>query len=66
MSEIANFPTIHDFLLCPKCDSSQWFVNWPRGQELAWYLECGQCGQQYKQGLVTGLETPFDNPLVTE
>ena len=59
MGEVAIFPTIHNFLICPKCDSSQWFVSWPRDMEIAWYVECGQCGQQYKQGLITGRETPL-------
>ena len=55
---VTNFPVIHNFLLCPKCDSSAWHISWPKDRELEWYVQCLECNQQYKQGLITGLATP--------
>ena len=54
MGEVAQFPTIHNYCQCPKCGFPQWKVLWPKDEENKWYLECRGCGQQYKQGLVTG------------
>ena len=58
MGEIAQFPVIHNFCICPKCDGCYWKVLWPVGKEKSWYLECSRCGQQYKQGFITGEPTP--------
>lgn len=55
---VLNFPTVHNFLICPKCDKSSWLIIWPKDKELEWYIECWGCGQQYMQGLVTGLPAP--------
>jgi len=57
MSVVA-FPKIHNFLICPKCDSSVWHISWPKDKELEWYVQCCECDQQYAQGLITGLATP--------
>ncbi|MCK5610478.1 hypothetical protein KAR91_51875 [Candidatus Pacearchaeota archaeon] len=67
MPDLLKFPQVHNFLLCPaspnglgepQCNSSSWHVCWPKDREVEWYVECCECGAQYKQGLVTGIETP--------
>lgn len=59
---VLDFPAVHEFLLCPKCDNSSWHMCWPKDKCLEWYVECCGCGQQYMQGLVTGemTEAPQD------
>lgn len=61
MSSILDFPTIHNFLLCYECQSSEWLILWPKSKESQWYVECAECSEQYAQGLVTGLDTPSDD-----
>jgi len=58
MGEVAQFPTIHHYCICPKCDWDYWKILWPKDQVEAWYIECANCGQQYKQGFITGKPTP--------
>jgi len=60
MTRVLNFPEVHNFLLCPKCDNSSWFICWPKDKDLEWYIECYTCGQQYDQGLITGLPTKLE------
>ncbi len=61
MCEVIDFPKVHNFLLCPKCNNSHWLIIWPKDKEIEWYIECCECGQQYKQGLVTGTSVVKSN-----
>lgn len=59
MGEIAYFPKVHNYCVCCECDGYFWQILWPQDETEAWYIECSDCGQQYKKELITGY--PFDD-----
>lgn len=57
MGEVALFPEIRHFLACHDCGEAEWSIYWPKDEQKNWYIECVECGSQFKKSILPHKET---------
>lgn len=62
LGRVINFPKTHWYFVCPECDYPHWLIIWPDKNPVKWYLQCGDCGQQYDNGIITGPKSEDPSP----